>query len=843
MKRIALLVTLAVVFALAAPVMAGPFSDVPASHWAYDALNKVVSSGIITGYPDGTFKGKKTLTRYEIAVIVARILDAVAQERALLAEQVEALENGLTAGQAEDVIAIFKSLMAKNKPEVVVKQPDSLTEAQAEEVAGIVEALVMEFRFELESIGARLDVMEDRIAKLEGRVEDLETVKFNGSYGVNFTKTNLEGATPYTNPFDTGSDVFVTDNDTFEQTLDLGIAINKGPVSVDVALTGTADVFGTWSISADDGYDPAVEAKTGYDDTLDLNIDSFSATVTTDELTAEIANDQEVTLVDFLLGDADKTYDGVVVTAGDNIYVLARNKQGVPDLNVKRTIVAPSDPGVPATYDVNGDGVAEDIIVNTDDKEGLPIVDYTVSDILAVKQGLGVLDATAFVGFAANSEGQFVKDGKFVAGIESGYDVAGIDLTTTFAVSDREFKNKLFRVTGTTTLGNLELAAGYRLIDKDFSGILADIEDKAGYDVSAKLPVGPVTLSGSYENIKYYNGIKVEENLVKENIMSFGVEVGNYDLFGFDVTASFSQELRNRDDGSEASRQKRNVEVVKNILGIDVTAGYVYDQYEDYAADKVYGNEETDYDIAEVGGVKYYQYDKYGNKLEKTVWKADDEANNVYANLVWNSFVPGVTVKADYTYELGGNNQLSTHKYAVEYAGDILTAGLTHDVIKDVTVLTAGAEYSIFKADVEKVLDGDLTVTASIDPEAYTVAGVDIDTVANFKLLNNTDNFNYDLGVDVTKTINALTLNAGYEYANHGIDVQSTGELVGVKKEFNAGLTYAITDSVKATLNYTNINFEGYGYKDHPILVDVVEKIENANYTAEQITAGLSIDF
>ncbi|HWR44311.1 S-layer homology domain-containing protein [Sporomusa sp.] len=58
--------------ALAAP--ANPFTDVPAKHWAYDSINKLAKSGVISGYGDGTFKGDKTLTRYEIAVIVGKAL-------------------------------------------------------------------------------------------------------------------------------------------------------------------------------------------------------------------------------------------------------------------------------------------------------------------------------------------------------------------------------------------------------------------------------------------------------------------------------------------------------------------------------------------------------------------------------------------------------------------------------------------------------------------------------------------------------------------------------------------------------------------------------------------------
>ncbi|AJQ25981.1 UFO1_4202 family uranium-binding S-layer protein [Pelosinus fermentans] len=51
-----------------------PFVDVPAKHWSYDAVTKLASAGIVDGYGDGTFKGDKTISRYEMAQIVAKAM-------------------------------------------------------------------------------------------------------------------------------------------------------------------------------------------------------------------------------------------------------------------------------------------------------------------------------------------------------------------------------------------------------------------------------------------------------------------------------------------------------------------------------------------------------------------------------------------------------------------------------------------------------------------------------------------------------------------------------------------------------------------------------------------------
>ena len=50
------------------------FPDVPANHWAYEAVNDMAKRGLVIGYEDGQFKGDRTMTRYEFAMIVKRAI-------------------------------------------------------------------------------------------------------------------------------------------------------------------------------------------------------------------------------------------------------------------------------------------------------------------------------------------------------------------------------------------------------------------------------------------------------------------------------------------------------------------------------------------------------------------------------------------------------------------------------------------------------------------------------------------------------------------------------------------------------------------------------------------------
>ena len=49
-------------------------TDVPAGHWAKDAVDAITKCGLIQGFPDGTFRGNENLTRYQAALIFHRLL-------------------------------------------------------------------------------------------------------------------------------------------------------------------------------------------------------------------------------------------------------------------------------------------------------------------------------------------------------------------------------------------------------------------------------------------------------------------------------------------------------------------------------------------------------------------------------------------------------------------------------------------------------------------------------------------------------------------------------------------------------------------------------------------------
>lgn len=160
MKKLVLALVLVIAFSFTA--LANPFVDVPLNHWAYDSVQSLAAKGVIVGFPDGTFGGAKSLTRYEFAEATGKALAYV---------------EGMGFAAADDV--------------------------------AILEKLAIEFADELASLGvtvadleAALGANSEAIAALEATVAKLDTffdpVVITGDINVEYTKVILPAVAPAT---------------------------------------------------------------------------------------------------------------------------------------------------------------------------------------------------------------------------------------------------------------------------------------------------------------------------------------------------------------------------------------------------------------------------------------------------------------------------------------------------------------------------------------------------------------------------------------------------------------------------------------------------------------------
>ena len=93
----------------------GSLADVPKDHWSYEAVNQLVKDGIIEGMPDGTYAGDRAISRYEMAVIVARATDKMEQaniaDRALIEKMQSEYDSELKT--IKDDVADLKNKVGK----------------------------------------------------------------------------------------------------------------------------------------------------------------------------------------------------------------------------------------------------------------------------------------------------------------------------------------------------------------------------------------------------------------------------------------------------------------------------------------------------------------------------------------------------------------------------------------------------------------------------------------------------------------------------------------------------------------------------------------------------------
>ncbi len=161
MKKILFaLATIGLIAIACAAFAQGAFVDVPTDHWAYDAVNQLQRVGIIVGYPDGTFGGKRAMTRYEFAVAIARLLP---------------LLNGETIINNDTDLSGYAK-----KSDIPAFSGASKGDLDA------LRKLVNEFGDELASLGVDVDALKRDVANLTARVEALEAenrrIRFTGDF-------------------------------------------------------------------------------------------------------------------------------------------------------------------------------------------------------------------------------------------------------------------------------------------------------------------------------------------------------------------------------------------------------------------------------------------------------------------------------------------------------------------------------------------------------------------------------------------------------------------------------------------------------------------------------------
>jgi predicted porin len=137
--------------------------DVPPGHWAYQSIEQLVQLGILEGYPDGTFRPNRTMTRAEFAQAIARAYRNIDERLRALDRRISEIR---PQDQQVDTSALERQI---NELRAQIEELKKLNEA-----IQTLQRLAQTFQQELAGLGVDVDTLKRDFASLRARVEALE---------------------------------------------------------------------------------------------------------------------------------------------------------------------------------------------------------------------------------------------------------------------------------------------------------------------------------------------------------------------------------------------------------------------------------------------------------------------------------------------------------------------------------------------------------------------------------------------------------------------------------------------------------------------------------------------
>lgn len=150
------------------------FPDVADTHWASEAVQRLKKEGIITGYPDGTFQGKRMMTRYEMASLLyalymnlKNVNDGLDAQIKTLNDKVNELSNKSNPTTDNGDVAALRDAVAALKRDMASMKSwgDDITQ---------LKKMSSTYEKELSQMGVDVEAMKKDLSDLSKRVDMLE---------------------------------------------------------------------------------------------------------------------------------------------------------------------------------------------------------------------------------------------------------------------------------------------------------------------------------------------------------------------------------------------------------------------------------------------------------------------------------------------------------------------------------------------------------------------------------------------------------------------------------------------------------------------------------------------
>ena len=859
MKKLSILLALALVFTLSFSAVAGTFPDVDPDHWAYDAIQELAATGVIEGYPDGEYKGDQAFTRYEFAVAFERAWVRIQEDNDDLYDilmdlqnDVDRLKAGLTVEQAEAVESIVNAMLDEVETvdeEEIAQLVERMTSDLQEQVDRMeveldIVSRMSQMRYDtltatIEDIEATLDelpedpeVTEDDLAELQTDIRILETQLENvqGHVGSNMARLGgllddvdeLQAQMEALQEIQTDVDNLVNRlnrlevdvetagrlqqmryhalNDAIE---DLGAEITA--IEEELAEEPTVQFVDPAYSSSYYRWDGWVdEGGDYYLDPYDFGNDDEPALISTDDhfnhevgvnvllqRPSFVANlDLSVTLEDLYEGDHEDGFTGI----GENIRgeITTDNLTAVIDSGqeISMTSYLFTDPvdGVTAVYDEDYTYALHENAIGGQTTMGQLLGISPFQNPLNINFGAEYLFAVEDGG---NEPGIDQFNG--VVGMDTLIELAGFDITPTFAVSDIGFAEYYMHLN----------------VARDAFGPIQALEFNYhnNQDLVGVHPSDPFDQNTGYDIYGGLNLLNIEMMLqdYEPEATSMHLAFGAYEeLFGFENTLVYENQV----DYDDASYLRYNLfrswDLITNLT-VETGLNYV-NRGDDFAP----GDLEVDPD----------------DDIKGAGYTTDEILGTLFAQYAVGDMKAWADLSRDFHADADPDAIL--HEYGGEFTPGIF--GVT--AIKYLNQL-------------DNALVGFGTVNMDKDV-LLSPFGLDLMPYAYYGIITDQGDFADEMGtameagIDAEKAMtDSLTMTGGYRYGNkefgHTVFDDSSYEIFqsgGILHEYNVGLDYEVVEGINADLSLEDTKFEAFEGSD-----------DLADYEIRRVSGGLSVEF
>jgi hypothetical protein len=404
----------------------------------------------------------------------------------------------------------------------------------------------------VEAITALAEEFDAELAQINEKLSNSSAVTISGKTGVEYKDVELEGngvkpgedgksvvyKDPFTKDLDDDDDDYVDATDYDDDDMITAEDYFKQFTDLNVNIEKDGVIADLNMLAVGNYFGNYGNDEDGMSEAA-LELDEISGSITTEDFVATIGDEQGLEWKDYLYFN-DDDIDGVIFNAGNSQIALGQRDD------------------------------TRDIAVKQNNLFNLPV--------------------NLFVGVRDNT------DRNIVAGLDTAFNLAGVDFIGDLAFSDKDMNERVARLGASKDLGFIKLEGNIESTE-NFTGIEVDTDEddgfestKKGYDVKASTMLDKVEVSALYEDYEY--AADSDETSGEEITLAAEVSKDNpYTILGVNVFGEYEYAVKSEEE-------IRYLEANKELGNITVAGIYDYDNT-DNLADKVlsvaYG---TEFDVA-----------------------------------------------------------------------------------------------------------------------------------------------------------------------------------------------------------------------------------------------------